>query len=391
MERMTETRIRKQTKPGIFRIDTTLYIRVFPGGSKSFVQKLVLKNGRRIELGLGGWPLRTFDEAREIAFQNRRVARDGGNPLALKRAATEKTNVPTFRQCAEKWFSENEAGWDPMSSKRIWARLAAYAFDGIGDRPVDAIDQSDILKILVPIFAQKFETGKQLRQRIGGIMKWSMSHGYRADNPAGDVIAAALPKASKTKHHTAIKASELVEALDAIDATAAYDGAKLAIRFIALTAVRSNEALRATWDEFNLVARTWTIPGGRMKMNVAHRVPLSDAALAVLREARKLSDGNLVFPRRRGGYVDDRQLRRTVEVAGLNNRMSIHGLRSTFRDWCADSAQPRDIAEASLAHSVAGVEGAYFRSDVFDRRRELMAAWDRYLHPTSAKVVAIRG
>ena len=128
-----------------------------------------------------------------------------------------------------------------------------------------------------------------------------------------------------------------------------------------------------------------------MKMNVAHRVPLSDAALAVLREARKLSDGNLVFPRRRGGYVDDRQLRRTVEVAGLNNRMSIHGLRSTFRDWCADSAQPRDIAEASLAHSVAGVEGAYFRSDVFDRRRELMAAWDRYLHPTSAKVVAIRG
>ena len=391
MDRMTETRIRKQTKPGIFRCDTTLYIRIFPGGSRSFVQKLTLRSGRRIEIGLGGFPLRSLVEAKEIAFQNRRVARDGGNPLALKRAATEKTNMPTFRQCAEKWFGENEAGWDPMSSKRIWARLAAYAFDGIGDRPVDAIDQSDILKILVPIFAEKFETGKQLRQRIGAIMKWSMSHGYRADNPAGDVIAAALPKASKTKHHTAIKASELVEALDAIDATAAYDGAKLAIRFIALTAVRSNEALRATWDEFDLVARTWTIPGGRMKMNVAHRVPLSDAALAVLREARKLGDGNLVFPRRRGGYVDDRQLRRTVEVAGLNNRMSIHGLRSTFRDWCADSAQPRDIAEASLAHSVAGVEGAYFRSDVFDRRRELMAAWDRYLHPTSAKVVAIRG
>ena len=259
MDRMTETRIRKQTKPGIFRCDTTLYIRIFPGGSRSFVQKLTLRSGRRIEIGLGGWPLRSLEEARQIAFQNRRVARDGGNPLALKRAATEKTNMPTFRQCAEKWFSENEAGWDPMSSKRIWARLAAYAFDGIGDRPVDAIDQSDILKILVPIFAEKFETGKQLRQRIGAIMKWSMSHGYRADNPAGDVIAAALPKASsKTKHHTAIKASELVEALDAIDATAAYDGAKLAIRLIALTAVRSNEALGGfgAWSRDGVIAHS---------------------------------------------------------------------------------------------------------------------------------------
>ena len=391
MERMTETRIRKQTKPGIFRVDPTVYIRVFPGGSRSFVQKLTLTNGRRIEIGLGGWPLRTLDEAREIAFQNRRVARDGGNPLALKRAATEKSNMPTFRQCAEKWFGGNLPVWKATTAARLWRRLDRYVLPGIGERPVSEVDQGDVLGILTPIFRDKHATGKQVRQAMSSIFSWAVAAQYRSDDPAGPAIAAALPAGTKATHRAAIKHGELNEALAAIDATAAYVGAALAIRLIALTAVRSNEALGANWSEIDIEERSWTVPAKRMKTAEEHRIPLSDAALAVLREARKLGDGDLVFPRRRGGGIGDRQLRRTLEGAGLSGVMTVHGLRSTFRDWAGESGASRDIAEAALAHRVQGVEGSYFRSDLFDRRRALMQSWGNFLSATpSGKVVSIR-
>ena len=162
MDRMTETRIRKQTKPGIFRCDTTPYLRVFPGGSRSFVQKLTLRAGRRIEIGLGGWPLRSLEEVRKIAFENRRVVRDGGNPLANKRAATEKTNMPTFRECAEKWFDDNRASWRSRTAKGLWTRLDRYVLPFVGDRPIDEIDQREVLGILAPIFRDKHSTGKPL-------------------------------------------------------------------------------------------------------------------------------------------------------------------------------------------------------------------------------------
>ena len=152
MERMTTTRIRKETRPGIYRCAATLYLRIFPGRSKSFIQKLSLKSGKRIEIGLGGWPLRSLDEARELAFENRRLVRDGGDPRAAKRAEALKATAPTFRHCAETWYAENRETWAPAAAKRTWARIARYALPAIGDRAVDAIGQSDVLALLVPIF-----------------------------------------------------------------------------------------------------------------------------------------------------------------------------------------------------------------------------------------------
>ena len=265
MDRMTETRIRKQTKPGIFRCDTTLYIRIFPGGSRSFVQKLTLRSGRRIEIGLGGWPLRSLEEARQIAFENRRVVRDGGNPLADKRAATEKTNMPTFRECAENWFDDNRAAWKSGTANGLWTRLDRYILPVVGDRPIGEIDQIAVLDILAPIFRDKHSTGKPLRQAMSSIFLWAVAKTYMTDNPAGSAIAAALPAGSKTKHRAAIEHGDLAEALDAIDDCGASLAARLALKFVALTAVRSAEALGAIWSEIDVASATWVIPSERMK------------------------------------------------------------------------------------------------------------------------------
>ena len=393
MQRMTTTRIEKETKPGVYRCDPTLYLRIYPGGSKSFVQKLTLIGGKRIEIGLGGFAPRvtSLEEIREVAFKNRRLIRDGLDPRALKRAEAHKTNMPTFAECAEQWFGDKRPGWKATTADRLWRRLERYVFGSIGERPVSEVDQGDVLGILTPIFRDKHATGKQVRQAMSSIFSWAVTAQYRSDDPAGPAIAAALPAGTKATHRAAIKHSELNEALAAIDATAAYVGAALAIRLIALTAVRSNEALGATWSEIDIEERSWTVPAKRMKTAEEHRIPLSDAALAVLREARKLGDGDLVFPRRSGGGIGDRQLRRTLEGSGLNGVMTVHGLRSTFRDWAGASGASRDVAEAALAHRVQGVEGSYFRSDLFDRRRALMESWASYLSPApSAKVVSIR-
>ena len=393
MQHMTETRIRKQTRPGIYRCSTTLYLRVFPGGSKSFVQKLTLRSGRRIEIGLGGWPLRSLEDARELAFQNRRVARDGGDPLAVKRAAERRDDAPTFAECARLWFDANEPSWTPGGAQRTWSRIERYALAAIGDRPVSEISQFDIIALLAPLCSDKSATAKKLRQQLSGVFAWAVAHGHRQDDPAGGAINAALPKSGqKATHRRAIEYTGLAEALDAVDASGASRVSKLAVRFVALTAVRSAEALAARWNEVDVKAATWTIPSGRMKTGAEHRVPLSDAALGVLHEARTLGNSDLVFPAPvSGGTLDTKRLREVLAAAGLGDVMTVHGLRSSFRDWCAEGGKPREVAEAALAHVVGGVEGAYFRSDLFDRRRELMRAWGRYLSPAqTAKVVRLR-
>ena len=217
-------------------------------------------------------------------------------------------------------------------------------------------------------------------------------HGHSA----GPSITAALPKTSAgtTEHHTAIPHGDLAATLADLDRAArGSKTAKLAIRFVALTAVRSGEALGATWSEIDLKAATWTIPAERMKAATDHRVPLSDAALAVLVQARKLGSGELVFPASSTGDVmDGARLREALTVTGLNDRTTIHGLRSSFRDWASEiEGADYAVMELSLAHAVGSqVERAYARSDLFDRRRALMQSWSDYLSGTEGgNVVAL--
>ena len=391
VNRLSAAKVKKITEPGLHGDGGTLYLAVAPGGSKSWIQRLTI-DGKRCDVGLGGWPLVSLAEAREAAFANRKLARAGGDPLAEKR----RSKMPTFRQAAEKTFEANRPRWRNAKVEKNWMQqLQRYALPALGDMRIDRIGREDVLRVLTPIWAAKPETGRKVRQKIRAIMAWAQAHGYIEHNVAGDAIAGALPTMPAVKEHfRALPYEEIRAALETIEASAASMSAKLAFRFTVLTAARSGEVRGATWDEIDLDAREWRIPAGRMKAGAEHRVPLPDAALAVLEQARPLRDkSGLVFPSpsRPGRPFSDMTLTKVLRTTGLAGRATVHGFRSSFRDWCADTGKPREIAEAALAHTVGGVEGSYFRSDLFERRRRLMADWAAFLTGADAKLVQFRG
>ena len=365
-------------KPGRYGDGNGLYLMVKPSGSKSWVLRTVV-SGRRRDMGLGGYPLVSLAEARTAAFENRKLARAGGDPLALRR----RPDIPTFEEAARTVIEIHKPAWrvGGRSAEQWESSLRQYAFPRLGARAVDTITSADVMAVLLPIWTEKAESARRVRQRISAIMKWAVAQGHRADNPAGDAIAAALPKAGDTpKHYKAVHHAKAGDAIQAVRESQASLAARLAFEFLVLTAARSGEVRSAVWSEFDMEAAVWTVPGERMKTGREHRVPLSGRALEILNEARAHDDGSgLVFPASTG--------RRPISVSTLSKLLREldidavpHGFRSTFRDWCSEAAQvPRELAEACLAHVVRGVEGAYARSDLLSRRRKLMDRWAAYL------------
>ena len=364
----------------------TLVLAVQPSGSRQWVQRLVIR-GRRRELGLGGFPLVSLAEAREAAFHNRKLARQGGDPLAHKR----KSEVPTFEEAARTVIAIHRSGWRNAKHAAQWdSTLREYAFPRLGKRPVSDIDTKDVMAALLPIWTEKPETAKRVRQRIGTIMKWAIAQGHRTDNPAGEALGAALPKTGNGKrHHAALPHAKVADAIEAVRGSGAGIAVKLAFEFLVLTAARSGEVRLATWDEIDTDARTWTIPAERMKANQEHRVPLCARAMQILAEARALEEASgLVFPGRRASKpLADLTLSKLMR--DLNIDAVPHGFRSSFRDWAAERANaPPAVAEAALAHTVRNkVEAAYNRTDLFERRRKLMDQWAGYLSGEAGIVV----
>ena len=249
---------------------------------------------------------------------------------------------------------------------------------------VDRITASDILAVLNPVWHRRPETAHRVRTRISAILKWAVAQGYRTDDPT-EAVKAALPKNGhgEKDHHRAVHHRGVADVLAKVrDTSGAWWGTRLAIIFATLTATRSGEARQARWCEIDLEAKVWTVPGSRSKVGKDHRVPLSRQAVEVLDAARRLGkDGDVVFPRARG----------TDPVAGgvlmallrdLDTDTTLHGMaRASFRSWCADAGESRELAEMALGHVVQGVEGAYQRSDMCERRRDLMARWADYCMP----------
>ena len=348
--------------------------------------------GRRRDIGLGGHPTVTLAKARQLAEAHRLAVAEKRDPLAEKRRA----KMPTFAEAAAKVHAANLPRWKNVKHTDQWINtLRTYAFPVIGKMPLDRIERRDVLGILTPIWAAKPETARRVRQRIRTVLKWAMAHEFVEHNSAGEAIDGALPAMRRFKaHHRALPYAEVPAALDTVDASPAGLAAKLCMKFLVLTAARSGEARGALWSEIDLDAREWRIPGERMKGGVEHRVPLSDAALAVLEQARPLRDDSgplFPSPTRRGKPLSDMTIAKILRDCGLADRATVHGFRSSFRDWAADAGKAREIAEAALAHTVGGVEGAYFRSDLFERRAVLMQQWAAYVTDDDAKVVKLRG
>ena len=273
--------------PGRYCDGNGLYLQVDPSGARRWVQRLVVR-GKSCALGLGSFSLVSLAEARGQARANRRVARAGGDPLAERRRAH---GIPTFEEAAGQVLALHQAAWKKSSrTAELWqATMRDYAYPHLGGKGVDQVTTADVMAVLLPIWTRKHETARNVRQRIGRVMKWAIAQGYRNDNPAGEAITAALPKRPvRVRHMRALPHGEVCAAIAAVRASRAWVGMQLAFEFLVLTAARSGEVRLAVWGEIDLVALTWTIPAVRMKAMREHRVPLSSRAVGVLQEAKRL-------------------------------------------------------------------------------------------------------
>lgn len=373
--------IRKVTRPGRYGEGhggngLSLLVKVRKNGrfSKTWSQRIRI-NGKVTNLGLGRYPVVTLAHARRMAIENLRAVAHGQDPRGA--------GIPTFAEAAEKVIAIRRAGWKEGSrSEQTWREsLVNHVYPRFGQKRVDQITSGDIMDILIEdsLWSRKHATAKLVRQRIGTVMKWAIAKGYRADNPAGDVISAALPQNNgRVKHHKALPHEEVAAALATVRALPSRAPARLALEFLALTATRSGEVREARWTEIDFDTATWTIPSRRMKGGKEHRVPLSDRALEVLDDARKAGGDRspVLFPSRTNRPLGAVALSRLTQDLGFVP----HGLRTSFRNWCAETGVRREVAERCLAHVVKSqAERAYSRTDLLDQRREVMAAWADYI------------
>ena len=388
---LTARTVSTTTEPGRYADGGGLYLLVAPGGSKSWMLRTVVK-GRRCDIGLGGVELVSLADAREEARRLRRIARLGGDPLVERRQ--ERRAVPTFEDAAKSVHTAHAASFKNEKHRKQWLSSLDGVFKAFGSKRVDAVTSADILAALSPNWLKQPETARRVLQRVRAIFEWCKAQGFcSGDNPTQG-LTKVLPRQRAAKgHHAALPYQALPTFLHALRDADSGEVVKLALEFTILSASRTAETLNATWAEIDLEAKSWTIPGQRMKAGVEHRVPLSPRCIKILERAKALSDGGpYVFP----GRSPKKPLSNMVFLMALRRMkrtdLTTHGFRSTFRDWAAERTNvPRAVCEAALAHTLRDkTEAAYNRTDLFDRRRDLMASWSKFATSKPADVVAIR-
>jgi integrase len=352
------------------------------------------RGGKMREMGLGpatGRVAVTLAQARAKARELHAIVREGRDPLDERQAAKAKAHADeakaragaiTFAQVADMYASAHEAGWRNAKHGRQWrATLRDYAMPVVGALPVEAVDTALVMSILESLWRRKPATASRVRGRVESVLDFAKARGWReGENPARwrghlDHLLPAHSKVARVKHHPALDwrdAGAFMVRLRRMNGVAAR-----ALEFLILTAARSGEVRGARWSEIDLAHGVWTVAGERMKSGRDHRVPLSAPAMAILREVARFGDNGFVFPGfRTVSPLSDVMLTRAVDGAG-GDGASVHGFRSTFRDWCAEATHyPRELAEAALAHVVRDqTERAYQRGDALERRRVMMEAW----------------
>lgn len=396
INRLSATFVSKCAKPGYYGDGNGLWLQVSGNLTKSWSFRFK-RGGKLREMGLGALHTVTLAEAREKATEARKTLLAGIDPIearraqqAAMRAANAKTM--TFTECAAAFIEANRAGWKNDKHAGQWeSTLTTYCVPIFGDINVAAVDTGLVLKVLEPIWTTKAETASRLRGRIESVLDWATVRGYRSgDNPARwkGHLDKLLPKRSKVatvQHHPALAYSRIGAFMAALRGQQGM-GAR-ALEFAILTACRSGEVRGATWSEIDLEARRWIIPAGRMKAGKEHVVPLSDAALDLLRRLPRIEGTDAVFPNTKGAALSDMTL--TAVIRRMNGdeaptwtdaageAITAHGFRSTFRDWAGETtAYPREVIEHALAHQLRDrAEAAYARGSLLDKRARLMADW----------------
>lgn len=370
---------------------TGLMLWVRDSGSRTWVQRLRV-DGKRHDIGLGGYPIISLAQAREIALDNKRAVACGENPVIERRKAkTAARQRITFKDATRQAHIELSPTWKNPKDRAAFLRtLETYAWPYFGDSYVSEVQSAQIRKAILACRKDRPAVAKKLIYRIGAVFRWAIAENHCLVNPANR-DALALPRSDhKAINRKALYYAEVSGAIETVKASNAWLNTKLAIEFCILTAARSGEVRGALWEEIDLISATWTIPAERMKMRREHRIPLSVRAMEIIKEVDDVRDvSSLVFPSQRGHEMSDMTLSKLVRELGIPS--TIHGFRSSFRTWAQERTNvPGEVAEAALAHIKSDkVEAAYARSDLFEKRRKLMECWSAYLSDENLKVSRI--
>jgi integrase len=400
--KLSPVAVKNATRRGYYSDGGGLYLQVSASGARSWVFRY--KVGRKQhEMGLGSLHTIGLADARIRARRCREQRLDGLDPLGTRRADKLQTKLDaakaiTFRDCAERYIDAHAVGWRGGKSRSQWEQsLTDYVYPVLGHLAAQTVDVGLVLKAVEPIWAEKPETASRVRGRIESILDWAAARGYRqGDNPARwrghlENLLPARSKVRRVEHHAALAYGELPAFMAAVRQQEGV--AARALEFAILTASRAGEALGVKWSEFDLPERLWSVPGERMKAGREHRVPLSDAALAIVKAMAEVRTGDFVFPGGKPGRsLTSMALLKMLGRVGRAD-LTTHGFRSTFRDWVAERTNfPHEVAEMALAHTVGDkVEAAYRRGDLFQKRRQLSDAWAKFCAtpPAAGNVVPL--
>jgi integrase len=388
IERLSALKVSRLKRPGLHADGGGLYLQIKGGSAKSWLYRFK-RNGRARDMGLGPVITVSLADARAAAAEARKQCRAGIDPIAHRRAERAALRLTaakgvTFKECAADYVKAHAPGWRNAKHKQQWENtIATYAEPILGALPIHEVDTALVLKVLEPIWRTRTETAKRLRGRLESILDWAKARGYRdGENPARwrghlDKLLAAPSKVRKHVHHAALAYDDMPDfmaRLRAEEGTAAR-----ALEFLILTVARTGEVIGARKPEIQQSTKAWIVPAGRMKAGREHRVPLSKAAL-VIAEKGALQDPEFLFPGRRAKHpLSNMAMSMLLRRLGYD-KITVHGFRSTFRDWAAERTNyPRELAEMALAHMVADeTEGAYLRTDMFEKRRRLAEDWAKF-------------
>ena len=365
-----------------------LFLHVRPSGAKKWLQRYTFQ-GRRREIGLGSAKIVPIATARKNAHQNLVLVSEGIDPIEDKK---QDSIIPKFEVAARKVYEDNRPTWrNAKHAAQFITTLETYAFPVIGNMSVKEINSSHILRILSPIWVTKAETAKRVRQRLSTVFKYCVAQQWRTDDPANIAIVEALPNPKrKVQHRKSISYNDVASFIETVSKSSAGLSTKLGLEFLILTATRSGEVRNACWNEVN--GSIWTIPAERMKAGVAHRVPLPSRCIKILEEAKTISQGSgFIFEGTKPNKpLSENTFNKLMKELGLE--VHAHGFRTSFRTWTQEKTNyPREIAEAALAHSLRDkAEAAYARSDLLEKRAEMMEAWAQYISAEASEIVQIR-